>query len=196
MAYRFSKASILVVDDMKPMLSLTVSLLEIFGFQNVYASSNPEQAFKIFCKHNPDIVLTDWQMEPFDGLELTRRIRNEPISPNRYVPIILMTGYSAEVRVKESRDIGVTEFLVKPFTANDLYVRIEHLVEKPRRFVDAAEFFGPDRRRRVVKDFDGPFCREGDEKIVAADAATDASESRNKEIAAILDKLRKDAGKA
>jgi len=192
MAYKFSKASILVVDDMKPMLSLTVSLLEIFGFQNIYASSNPEQAFEIFCRHNPDIVLTDWQMEPFDGLELTRRIRCEPASPNRYVPVILMTGYSAEIRVKQSRDIGVTEFLVKPFTANDLYIRIEHLVEKPRRFVDAHEFFGPDRRRRVVKEFDGPFDRREDDKNKVA---ADAPESTNKEIAAILDKLRKDAGK-
>ena len=72
------------------------------------------------------------------------------------VPIIMMTGYSHRIRVEASRDAGVTEFLVKPFKAKDLYTRIEQLIEKPRQFVEADEFFGPDRRRRKAGDYKGP----------------------------------------
>jgi CheY-like chemotaxis protein len=156
MTYQFQNASILVVDDMKPMLNLTVSILKTFGFHHIYPARDADEAFIKFCRFNPDIVLTDWMMEPYDGIELTRKIRNDPQSPNKFVPIILMTGYSARIRVMESRDKGVTEFLVKPFSAKDLYMRIEQLIEKPRKFVDTKQFFGPDRRRKKGDDYAGP----------------------------------------
>jgi CheY-like chemotaxis protein len=163
MAYKFQNASVLVVDDMPLMIDLTRSILEIFGFQKVLTARDGEEAFDIFCKERPDLVITDWYMDPCDGMELTAKIRKDPLSPNPYAPIILMTGYSAKLRVFEARDQGITEFLVKPFKAEDLYARLEKLIEKPRSFVDASNFFGPDRRRIKVKNYDGP-QRRGDEE--------------------------------
>lgn len=160
MVYQFKSVSILIVDDMKPMLSLTASLLKTFGFSNIYTSDNPDDAFEQFCRYKPDIILTDWQMQPYDGIELIRKIRRDPRSPNKFVPAIMMTGYSHRVRVEEARDVGVTEFLVKPFTAKDLFARIEQLIERPRQFVDDGKFFGPDRRRRRIDDYEGPKRRD------------------------------------
>ncbi|MGZ9097127.1 MAG: response regulator [Micavibrio sp.] len=184
MTYQFEKASVLIVDDMKPMLSTTASIMKIFGFKNVHTASNPEEGFDKFCDTNPDLVITDWLMEPFDGIELTRRIRTDPKSPNQFVPIILMTGYSAKIRVMEARDKGVTEFMVKPFSAKDLYARIEQLVEKPRKFVHSKAFFGPDRRRRKIDDYEGP-RRRGSEK------SSDGGDP--KRIEDILQKLKQDS---
>lgn len=163
MSYQFRNVSVLVVDDVKPMLSLVSSLLKIFGFSNVYLADNPEDAFAQFCKYKPDIVITDWQMQPYDGLELIRKIRRDPRSPNKFVPVVMMTGYSHRIRVEKARDIGVTEFLVKPFTAKDLCARIEQLIERPRKFVDTGQFFGPDRRRRKNDAYKGPRRREEEE---------------------------------
>jgi DNA-binding response OmpR family regulator len=100
------------------------------------------------------------------------------------VPIILMTGYSAKIRVMEARDKGVTEFMVKPFSAKDLFARIEQLVEKPRKFVHSKGFFGPDRRRRKIDDYEGP-RRRGAEKN---------SDGDPKRIEEILQKLKQDSG--
>ncbi len=188
MTYDLKKASVLVVDDMLPMLTLVDSLLKIFGFKDVYKTTDPEQAFKLFCEHNPDLVLTDWLMEPFDGVELVRRIRTDTRSPNRFVPIIMMTGYSHKIRVIQSRDCGVTEFLVKPFRAKDLYARIEQLIEKPRKFVDAENFFGPDRRRKRDDGYDGSKRREADEFQKMAE--------ENREGAKVLRDLQKQAKQA
>lgn len=162
MPYKFEKARILVIDDMRPMLQLTQALLEIFGFKEVYTSDNTDRAFELLCKHNPDLVITDWLMEPVNGLEFTKMVRVNPRSPNPYVPVLMMTGFSSRLRVETARDIGVTEFLVKPFSANDLYKRITQIIEKPRQFVEAGEFFGPDRRRRMAADYEGPKRREED----------------------------------
>ena len=184
MAYELKKATILVVDDMQPMLALTASLLKIFGFSDIIQAGDAESAWSKFCTKNPDIVLTDWLMEPFDGLELVKKIRNDPASPNRFVPVILMTGFSHRLRVEQARDIGVTEFLVKPFRAKDMYSRIEMLIEKPRRFVETQQFFGPDRRRRKGDDYQGPLRRENDDSGKGAE---------NKAEAELLRQLRQDA---
>ncbi|GJL85234.1 MAG: response regulator [Micavibrio sp.] len=164
MAYKLDTARILIVDDMAPMLTLCKSILNIFGFKHVFTASNGEEAFEILCKEDPDLVITDWMMEPMDGLEFTKKVRRDPLVPNPYVPIIMMTGFSSRLRVESARDKGITEFLVKPFSSRDLYNRVVQIIEKPRQFVEAGEFFGPDRRRKRGKDYTGARRRGNDEK--------------------------------
>lgn len=162
MGFKFEKLDVLIVEDTAPMRKLLISVLENLGVRNIMSAPDGEKAFEMFQKHNSDIILTDWLMRPMDGMQLTREIRKNPLSPNRMVPIILITGYSAWQRVEEARDSGVTEFLVKPFTANDLARRIVHVINAPRDFIETQDFFGPDRRRRVNPNYRGPFRREGD----------------------------------
>ncbi|NBX66099.1 MAG: response regulator [Proteobacteria bacterium] len=162
MPYDFSKLSVLVVEDSAPMLEVVVNALKLLGVGHVYQARNGESGFQQFIKIRPDIVLTDWEMEPVDGLELIKWIRRDSMSPKRTVPVIIMTGYAASMRVAEARDKGVTEFLVKPFTANELARRIAYVIDSPRDFVETREFFGPDRRRRRSQDYEGPERRKED----------------------------------
>ncbi len=162
MAYQMHKISVLIVEDNLPMLEITKSLLLTFGIGHVITAQNGEIGFKRYCELNPDIVIADWMMKPVDGISLTRIIRNDPKSPNPYVPIILMTGFSEKRRVFQARDAGVTEFLVKPFNARDLYKRLIQVIERPRQFVKATDFFGPDRRRRSRGPYEGPMRRDTD----------------------------------
>lgn len=165
MGFKFEKLSVLVVEDTSPMLKLIVSVLESLGVGMVYSADNGERGFEQFKRHNTDIVITDWHMKPVSGVDLTREIRRNTLSPNRTVPVILVTGYSALNRVAEARDAGVNEFLVKPFSANDLAKRLAYVINKPRDFIDCTNYFGPDRRRRNNPDFKGPYLRntDGDE---------------------------------
>jgi two-component system chemotaxis response regulator CheY len=121
MAYALDKAKILIVDDMKPMLALMTSVLQIFGFKHIWTATNGDEAFPIVAKENPDLIITDWMMTPMDGLEFARLVRKSPMTPNPYVPIMMMTGFSSKFRVETARDTGITEFLVKPFSSRDLY---------------------------------------------------------------------------
>lgn len=162
MPYQFENVSILLVEDNLPMLELAKALILSFGIQTVYTAKNGEDGFRLFCEHNPDLVITDWMMKPMDGISLTRRIRNDPRSPNQFAPVVLMTGFSERRRVVQARDAGVTEFLVKPFNARDLYKRINQIIERPRQFIRSEDFFGPDRRRKRVDGYQGPLKRETD----------------------------------
>ncbi len=186
MTYSFEKAKILIADDMKPMLNLTKTVLNVFGFQNIFTADNTDDAYKIVCKEDPDLIVVDWLMGPLNGLEFTEKVRRDPLSPNPYVPILMMTGFSSRIRVESARDTGVTEFLVKPFSAKDLYTRIAQVVEKPRQFVDSGTFFGPDRRRRSDDDYDGARRREDDERY------NRLTEEQKKKAEEILKKLRQE----
>lgn len=164
MGFQFSKLNILVVEDIRPMRQLFVSVLKALSVGKIDEAGNGEEAFKKFYRTNHDIILTDWMMAPGDGLELTRKIRHDAESPNKMVPIIMITGYSAWSRVEKARDEGVTEFLIKPFTANDIAKRLAYVITNPRDYIETPDFFGPDRRRRVDLNYDGPLRRREDEK--------------------------------
>jgi two-component system chemotaxis response regulator CheY len=178
-SYDLKKISVLIVEDNQPMLELLKSLLDTFGFDKIYAAKNGEEGFKAYCRYKPDLVITDWMMRPVDGISLTRRIRNDPMSANQFTPIVLMTGFTEKRRVMQARDAGITEFLVKPFNARDLYRRLAQIIEHPRQFVRSEDFFGPDRRRKQGDSFVGPFRRAEDleqgraTRIEASDARTD-----------------------
>ena len=163
MAYNLKDVKILLVEDNVQMLQLLKTVLQSFGIGTVVTALNGEEGFEQFCLTNPDVVITDWLMTPCDGISLTQKIRNEVRSPNQFVPVILMTGFSQERRVINARDIGITEFLVKPFNARDLYKRLFQIIEKPRQFVRCEDFFGPDRRRRSDDDFGRRKKRGNDE---------------------------------
>lgn len=160
MGYRFERLSVLVVEDTIPMQKLVTSALEVLGVGFIYVAKSGDEGFQVFCERNPDIVISDWHMTPINGLELLDLIRNDARSPNRMVPIIMMTGYSAKSRVERARDCGATEFLVKPFSAHDLARRIAYIINKPRDFIDSGDFFGPSRRRRKDTDYNGPERRK------------------------------------
>ena len=155
MPYNLQKIQVLLVEDNEPMMQLIKAVLQSFGIGSIITALNGEEAFKYFCRYNPDIVITDWMMSPVDGLELSHLIRTHEHSPNKFVPIILMTGFSEEKRVINARDEGITEFLVKPFNTRDLYRRLHKIIESPRQFVKTTQYFGPDRRRKNRDSYDG-----------------------------------------
>lgn len=174
MGYNLKNISVLVVDDMQPILELMRDVLLSLGFKNIYLASSGKHGYEALCKHDPDLVITDWIMgesnsNDIDGTEFAKMIRRNARSPNPYVPIIMMTGFSSRLRVEAARDAGVTEFMTKPFKARDLYSRICQIIEKPRQFVAIDSFVGPDRRRRDSDVYKGADRRKTDAPMIDGD---------------------------
>jgi DNA-binding response OmpR family regulator len=165
MALKLEKLNVLVVEDTGPMRKLIVSVLESFGIGKIHTADDGADGFKKYLTVNPDIIITDWLMQPVDGINFIKMVRSHVSSPNRPVPSIIITGYSAITRVIEARDNGVTEFLIKPFTANDLAKRISYVINRPRDFVQSPHYFGPDRRRKKDDTFPGNRRKNPGEKV-------------------------------
>jgi CheY-like chemotaxis protein len=150
-----SRLRFLIVDDNNHMRRIIRALLHGFGVREAYEAEDGAAGLEAFSSFSPDIVITDWAMPIFDGIELTRMIRQPETSSNPYVPIIMVTGHAEKRRVVEARDAGVTEFLVKPISAKALYQRIVSVVMMPRPFIKTSTYFGPCRRRTPNPNYGG-----------------------------------------
>jgi two-component system, chemotaxis family, chemotaxis protein CheY len=157
----FTKLRFLIVDDNAHMRRILRTLLHSFGSRDVYEAEDGAAGLETFTHYLPDMVITDWAMPIFDGLELTQMIRQPGANANPFVPIIMLTGHSEKHRVVAARDAGVTEFLVKPISATALYERILNLIAHPRPFIKTKSYFGPDRRRNANSHYVGPERRKG-----------------------------------
>jgi|TARA_R110000868_G_scaffold78197_1_gene223297 CheY-like chemotaxis protein len=197
MAYDFKSVTILVVDDNHPMLEITKSLLLTFGVGNVLTAKDGKRGFELYQQYKPDLIITDWMMQPIDGIELAKKIRRERDTVNPYIPIVLMTGFTEKHRIFEARDEGITEILVKPFKARDLYKRLYQIIEKPRQFVRAEDFFGPDRRRLSEERYSGHRRRQNDVEKMFPASRSEMSNATKKDLAKArehLDTVRDEAG--
>jgi two-component system, chemotaxis family, chemotaxis protein CheY len=134
-----SRLRFLVVDDNSHMRRIIRALLHGFGVREAYEAEDGAAGLEAFSSFSPDIVITDWAMPIFDGIELTRMIRQPETSANPYVPIIMVTGHAERRKVAEARDAGVTEFLVM----------------MPRPFIRTSTYFGPCRRRTINSNYSG-----------------------------------------
>lgn len=166
MSYQFKNITVLIVDSQPAMIELIQGVLHLMGVRRIIARTDGKSGIKAFKQFNPDLLIIDWDLDSLDGITFTKTIRSDKKNP--FVPIIFMTAFSSERRVKKARDSGITEFLKKPFSAKSLYRRIEEIIERPRKFVNAPDFFGPDRRRRKFKE-DFPGQEKRTEKPVEID---------------------------
>jgi CheY-like chemotaxis protein len=165
--------SFMVVEDNDFMRELLMEILRAVGVRKIVGASNGKQAINRFAAVTPDVLLTDWLMSPVDGIALTKYVRTSGSSPNPFLPIIMVTGFTSPDSIIVARDAGVTELMAKPISATGLYHRICHVIAHPRPFVRAANFSGPDRRRRLSADYRGAERRQD----ILTDVASDVGAS-------------------
>lgn len=114
--------SILVVDDSPVARKLVEQTLSGDEY-SVFLAKTGQEAIDLFGKHHPSIVITDWLMPDFSGVELCERIRAE--SRGKYTHIILLTGISEKAEVVKALRAGADDYLTKPFHREELLARTE-----------------------------------------------------------------------
>lgn len=145
---RLARVRVLIVDEDWQIAQLVKDVLRVVGFTNVHIMPNTTQAIEVMKEYTVDLLIIDWNIEPMNGVSFLEFMRSSPDSPNRFVPVIMLTGKAEMDDVKTARDAGVTEYLVKPFSARTLFERIVQVIENPRSFILAHGYKGPDRRRK------------------------------------------------
>jgi CheY-like chemotaxis protein len=168
----FERLSVLIVDDTRLFRSLILSVFKSIGARQIFTAENGVEAIQ-FLKlvetaperagtSQVDLIVTDLMMPKMNGLMLLRWLRLHPASPNRFVPVIAISGAAETDVVATARDLGATEIVGKPVSADTIGNKLLSVVNHPRQFVLAPKYFGPDRRRS-----ERPFGQE--RRIVADD---------------------------
>lgn len=158
--YDLSNLSILIVEDSLYIQNLLTQMLKIFGVGDIMTCSNVKEAKDLLTAvqatkksrylRSVDIILMDWLMPGENGDALLRWIRSHHSDTIRFLPIIVISGYTTEYIAHRSRDLGAHESMVKPISGSGLAGRICSVIEHPRPFIKSPDFFGPDRRRKNV----------------------------------------------
>ena len=99
-------ATILIVDDhigireqLKDNLSLYVS--------RVYEASDGQEAYELYLKYKPSIIISDINMPVLNGIELSKKIREE----NKIIPIVLISAYSEKEMLLEAVKLLLIDYL-------------------------------------------------------------------------------------
>ena len=120
------KPVILVVDDQ----SQNIELLEAYhipqGYQIVTAATG-EEAMEKLSGNQIDLILMDVMMPGMDGLEVTRRVRQD--AAHRLLPIILVTALREKKDRVKGIEAGCDDFISKPVDKMELLARVRSLLK-------------------------------------------------------------------
>jgi two-component system response regulator MprA len=124
------KLKVLVIDDEENIIEFIRLGLRYEGFQ-VESASDGEQGVTAAQRINPDVVILDLMMPGIDGLEVCRRLRDNPITHD--VPILMLT---AKDEVKDriiGLKTGADDYLTKPFDFDEMLERIRAILRRQTR---------------------------------------------------------------
>src|SRR4030095_621955 len=118
--------TILVADDESHILHVVSLKLRNAGFR-VLTARDGREAFELAHQEKPDLVITDYHMPEMSGLELCRKLRDDPATAS--IPAVMLTarGYCLEERDTERS--GVRCLLSKPFSPRQLLATVNEVLQ-------------------------------------------------------------------
>src|SRR5574341_2630070 len=132
---------VLVVDDETSIRRYLRAALSAQGF-SIYEAANGQEAINAVVSYHPDIIILDLGLPDFDGIEVTRRLREWS-----HTPIIILSVREAENDKIAALDAGADDYLTKPFGTGELMARMRVAL------------------RRLTSTSDEPILQAGDLKM-------------------------------
>ncbi len=120
-----NQSSILLAEDEQRVRESFKKVLMLY-VDEVYTAANGEEAYELYKKHNPSIIITDIKMPKINGLELIKKIRQK----NRDIPIIVTSAYTDQDFLLESIKLSLVEYVVKPIKERDLNRLLKECAQK------------------------------------------------------------------
>ena len=118
---------ILAVDDEEDILELLTFNLTREGYRVVSAATG-EAALQAEPQEIPDLIILDLMLPGIDGLEVARRLKNDPATEN--LPIIMLTAKGEEADIVTGLELGADDYITKPFSPRILAARVKAVLRR------------------------------------------------------------------
>lgn len=122
--------NVLIVDDHKTMLRIIRNLLGQININQVDEALDGEEALKKLQQKKYDLIVSDWNMEPMNGLQFLEKVRGDTNYGHSKVPFIMITAEAKPENVVIASKAGVDNYIVKPFNAETLSSKIKTTMAK------------------------------------------------------------------
>jgi two-component system response regulator FlrC len=119
-------ATLIIVEDDTALREALCDTAEIAGYRALPAPDGPT-CLRLLGTQAVDLVITDLQMDPMDGLTLLREIRRR----HHDLPVLLMTAYGTIQSAIDAMKSGASDYLVKPFEAEVLVSNLQRWIAAP-----------------------------------------------------------------
>lgn len=123
----FESRCILVVDDNDGDLLLIKRTVEKMGHRALTAK-NGKTGYDVAKTEKPDLILADCRMPEMDGVEMCKRIKEDPTTKD--IPLIFLTNVETPATVIECFDMGVDNYICKPINPKLLTDQITTIFEE------------------------------------------------------------------
>jgi two-component system, NtrC family, response regulator HydG len=128
---------ILVVEDNDTMRLGISETLRREGY-TVFAFDNGIDALKKFECSNIPLAVLDLKMEPVNGMEILKKIKDS----NSTIEVLMISAYGTVEDAVKAMKLGAVDFLTKPFSPDELRIRIKNIwnkIESERRIEELIE---------------------------------------------------------
>ena len=115
---------VLIVDDESAIRRYLRTALTAQGFV-IYEAANGQETLKAVVENHPDVIILDLGLPDFDGVEVTRRLREWSNTP-----IIILSVREAEQAKIAALDAGADDYLTKPFGTGELMARMRVVMRR------------------------------------------------------------------
>src|SRR5499433_163572 len=128
---RAQRNTVLIVDDLfSSRLLLAEIVRQIDGKLNLELFDTPSRALEFARNNRVDMILTDYKLPEFDGVQLVRQLRSLPHCVD--VPIVVITVVDDRRVRYQALEAGATDFLMKPLDEHETRARCANLLELRR----------------------------------------------------------------
>jgi two-component system chemotaxis response regulator CheY len=117
--------SVLILDPKETATPVLKRMLGEIGIVQIESVSNPVDGLARLREVKPDILLTEWQMEPMSGDELLRTVRSDPTLAE--LSVLVVTTDPEPKLFFEAMDAGVNAYAIAPFSTQVLASKLEAL---------------------------------------------------------------------
>jgi two-component system response regulator HydG len=118
------RATIVVVDDDREMVSVLCDLLSEAGYRTLSANSAAD-VLTLINQNDPDLLISDLRMSGMTGNELQLELKR--VSPN--LPVIIITAFGSIPTAVESMKLGAFDYITKPFANDELLLVVARALE-------------------------------------------------------------------
>lgn len=120
------KYTLLIVEDNEQMRQYESRKLS--NDYNILTASDGEEALEVLSKNIVSLIVSDIMMEPMDGLELLKRVKQD--SRFSFIPVILLTAVTSDAAKMAGMENGADAYIVKPFSMDYLADTIANLLRQ------------------------------------------------------------------
>ncbi len=137
----------LIIDDEDVILESCRRIFTEEGF-DVVTTNSPEQGLRLLSDSSFDVVLCDWKMPGFDGMDVVEEVdRRSPDSA-----IVMISGYPTVGRAAEAMKRGAMDYVPKPFTPDEISKVVKNAIQ--RKIMEEKKVIG--RFEKIVKNLQFP----------------------------------------